>query len=261
MYTPSPIGKKSRLKRIIRGGRTIIFAYDHGLERGPMDMPPHSRGAARLLDEIISEGVDAVLLTPGLAAATADIWVGRTSLVLKITGRTRLRPQNERLMQTLIASVEEAIRLDAAAVAATVYWGSPYEDQMLRQWTAIREKAHSYGIPAIQLAYPRGPAVISRYEADVVAYSVRAAAETGADIVATYFSEEKDRYGEIIEAASGTPVLMSGGVLRDKPEDFLGDVEAAVNAGAAGVLVGRNIFMRENPAEMLRMVKEKLGRS
>ncbi len=258
-WSSSLVGKRLRLARLFPRKPVIVFAYDHGLERGPNDIPAWSRRPERILEEIIGEGVDAVLLTPGIARLTADTWIGRTSLIVKITGRTSLRPRDEKLLQTQLASVEEAARLGADAVAATVYWGSPYEDKMIRQWMEIREKAEQLGMPALQLAYPRGPAVVSRYDTDVVMYSVRAAAETGADIIATYFAGDRRRYPEIIAEASSTPLLMSGGPLREKKEDLLRDIEAAVKAGAAGVMIGRNIFMREKPAETLRMIKDVLS--
>ncbi len=248
------IGKTVRLNRILRDGKAVVFAFDHGFEHGPWDFTSETIDPRGLLKKIVDAGVDAVMLTPGLAYVTRDSWLGRTSLIVKVTGKTNLRPEDQKMLQSLIGTVEEAVSLGADAVAATVYWGSQYEDVMLSRWVSIKEEAERYGYPCLQLAYPRGPSIKNMYDVEVVKYGVRAAIEVGADLIKTYYTGSWDTFREVVKASSGIPVLMSGGAPRRNFMDFLRDVEDVMKAGAQGVVVGRNVFMHENPALAIRAV-------
>ena len=130
----SSVGKEVRLSRIIDSRGTLIFAFDHWLEHGPVDFPKDRLDPREILEAVVDVGVDAVMLTPGDARLFSDIWAGRTSLIVKITGKTSLRPKEDQLLQSIIGSVDDAVRLGADAVAATVYWGSPWEDVMVWNW-------------------------------------------------------------------------------------------------------------------------------
>ena len=250
------VGKRVRLSRILGGGRgALVFAFDHWLEHGPSDFPRDRLDPRTVLEAVVDAGVDAVMLTPGDARLLADVWAGRTSLIVKVTGKTNLRPDDARLVQSVIGTVEDAVALGADAVAATVYWGSPQEDVMLERWVAVREAAESYGMPALQLAYPRGPTIRDRHALDIVLYGVRAAVGVGADLVKTYYTGSRETFRVVVEAASGVPVMMSGGPRRHSPLEFLRDLADVRAAGAAGAVVGRNIFTAPDIAAMTRAAR------
>jgi len=247
------VGKKVRLGRILRDGKAVVFAFDHGVEHGPRDFPDEYVNPARILSKVV-DVVDAVMLLPGMAALTADVWAGRTALIVKVTSKTNLRPPEARLLQSPFGTVEQAVALGADAVAATVYWGSDREDSMLRTWVEVKESAEFYGLPCLQLAYPRGPAIQNRYDVEIVRYGARAAAESGADLIKTYYTGSEETFRRVVEAASGVPVLMSGGAKAKTPLDFLRVVEAVMRAGARGVVVGRNIFQSRDPRGMAEAI-------
>ncbi len=250
------VGKRVRLSRILGGGRgALVFAFDHWLEHGPSDFPRDRLDPKTVLEAVVEAGVDAVMLMPGDARLLADVWAGRTSLIVKVTGKTNLRPDDARLVQSVIGTVEDAVALGADAVAATVYWGSPLEDVMLERWVAVREAAESYGMPALQLAYPRGPTIRDRHALDIVLYGVRAAVGVGADLVKTYYTGSRETFRVVVEAASGVPVMMSGGPRRHSPLEFLRDLADVRAAGAAGAVVGRNIFTAPDIAAMTRAAR------
>ncbi len=251
----SSIGKSVRLSRILDERGTLVFAFDHWFEHGPSDFSADRLDPRTILEKVVGAGVDAVMLTPGDARLFADIWAGRTALIVKVTGKTSLRPERERLLQSPIGSVEDAVRLGADAVAATVYWGSPMEDVMLERWIAIREAAEMYGLPVLQLAYPRGPSIRNRYELDIVLYGVRAAVQVGADLIKTYYTGSQASFAKVVEAASGIPVMMSGGPKREKMVDFLRDLKAVREAGAIGAVVGRNIFQSRDIERATQLCK------
>ena len=121
----SYVGKAVRLNRILRGGKAVVFAFDHGVEHGPKDFPPEHVDPKAILKKVVEAGVDAVMIMPGMAHLTHEIWANRTALIVKITGKTNLRPEEQRLLQSTFGYVEDAVALGADAVAATVYWGAP----------------------------------------------------------------------------------------------------------------------------------------
>ncbi len=255
MYPPFPyVGKYVRLRRILPDGKAVIFAFDHGVEHGPKDFPPEHVDPRVIISKVVEAGVDAIMMLPGMARITYDIWANRAALIVKVTSKTNLRPEDARLLQSVFGYVEDAVALGADAVAATVYWGSQYEDDMLRQWFMVREAAERYGLPCLQLAYPRGPAIKNMYDVEIVRYGARAAAESGADLIKTYFTGSRETFAEVVKAACGVPVLMSGGPKAPTPLDFLKHVKDVMEAGGRGVVVGRNVFQHPNPKGMMRAI-------
>ena len=248
------VGKRVRLSRILRDGKAVVFAFDHGVEHGPKDFPPEHIDPRVILKKVVDAGVDAVMLLPGMAYLTHEVWANKTALIVKVTSKTNLRPEDQRMLQSIFGYVEDAVALGADAVAATVYWGSQYEDAMLSMWFSVREAAERYGLPCLQLAYPRGPAIKNMYDVEIVKYGVRAAIESGADLIKTYYTGSKETFAEVVKVATGIPVLMSGGPAREKPIEFLKDVKNVMEAGARGVVVGRNVFQHKNPAGMIKAI-------
>ncbi|MDP8003247.1 MAG: class I fructose-bisphosphate aldolase [Caldisphaera sp.] len=250
----SNIGIRVRLGRILKDGRAVIFAFDHGLEHGPSDFPDDRLLAKTILDKVVNSGVDAIMLLPGMARLTHEIWANKVNLVVKLTGKSNIRPPQSHYLQTRLGSVEDAISMGAEAVAATVYWGSDYENDMIQEWYLIKDAADAYGMPVLQLAYPRGSTIKNRYDPEIVMYGARAAAETGADLIKTYYTGSKETFAKVVEIAQGLPVVMSGGAVRDKPIEFLQDVYNVIQAGGSGVAVGRNVFRSNNISGMVRAI-------
>jgi len=253
----SYVGKLVRISRILKSnGKAVIFAFDHGVEHGPrdFDIPENRVDPRKILKPVVEAGVDAIMMLPGMAKLTYDIWAGKTAIIVKVTSKTNLRPKDEQFKQSVFGYVEDAVALGADAVAATVYWGSPEEDAMLDLWFAIRRAAEIYGLPCLQLAYPRGPHMENWYDVEIVRYAARAAAESGADMIKIYYTGSKETFAKVVEAACGVPVLMSGGPRRERAIDFLKDVENVIAAGGRGVVVGRNVFQHPKPKEMLKAV-------
>jgi class I fructose-bisphosphate aldolase len=246
------IGKRIRLKKILRDDKALIFAFDHGVEHGPKDFPEDRIDPRKIISIAVDSGVDAIMTTLGIASLTYDIWGGKIPMIIKLTGKTSLRPEKERLLQSVFGYVRDAVAIGADAVAATVYWGSEYEDVMLDRWFSIRLTAERYGLPALQLAYPRGSAIKNMYDPEVVRYGVRAAVESGADLIKTYYTGSEESFRRVVETAAGVPILMSGGATREDPVDFLRDVKSVMRAGANGAVVGRNIFQHKDPGNMIK---------
>lgn len=235
------IGKKVRLGRILKGGKGVIFAFDHGFEHGPSDFTQEISNPRRVVGLAVESGVDALMLTRGVAQATSDLWAGRIPVIIKLTGKTSLRPPEMRMQQYRIGFVEDAVAMGADGVAGTVYWGAPDEDAMAEEFAAIVSEAESYGMPVMILAYPRGPSVIDRHDEYIVKYASRASVEMGADIIKTHYTGSTESFRRVVESVP-VPVLMSGGAKTEDPKEFLRTVRSVMDAGGAGVVVGRNVF-------------------
>jgi len=253
--TVSSVGKSIRLNRILgRGtGKAVILAMDHGIEHGPKDFPPAHMDPRVILGKIVEAGVDAIMLPKGLARLTWDVWANRTAVVIKLTGKTTLRPSEREFTQDPIGTVRDALALGADGVAATVYWGAPEEDRMLAQFTSIGAECELYGMPLLNLAYPRGPHMQKKEDVEIVRYAARAAAEVGADLIKTYYTGSRETFAEVVKACP-VPVLMSGGAKAETPVDFLNVVKNVMDAGAAGVVVGRNVFQHEKPTAVMKAI-------
>ncbi len=161
------VGIKRRLGRFFRrDGRALIFAMDHGFEHGPTDFEEHWEhvNPRVIIKKVMRAGVDGVMMLPGIARIAGNDVRPDRGLMIKLTSKTNLRPKDAQLLQSQLGFVEDAIKLGADAIAATVYWGSPpQEDVMMRQFAEIASYAHDLGFPpVVQFAYPRGPPTSTR---------------------------------------------------------------------------------------------------
>jgi len=241
-----------------RDGRALIFAMDHGFEHGPTDFEEcwEHVNPKITIRKVVRAGIDGVMMLPGIVRIAGDEVKPSVGLMVKLTSKTNLRPKDDQLLQSQLGFVEDAVKLGADAIAATVYWGSPQEDVMMRQFAEIASYAHDLGFPVVQFAYPRGPYINERYgkkeDYRVVMYGARAAAESGADMIKTYWTGSRETFAKVVDAAAGVPVLLSGGAKTENPVDFLKVVWEVIEAGGAGAVVGRNIFQRENPEPFIK---------
>ncbi|MGQ9760226.1 MAG: 2-amino-3,7-dideoxy-D-threo-hept-6-ulosonate synthase [Candidatus Methanomethylicaceae archaeon] len=241
----SSIGKKVKLGRIMKNGRAVIFAFDHGFEHGPSDFPEGRESPRAILDLAVKAGFNAIMTTKGIARATHDLWAGKIPLILKVTGKTSIRPPEQRFFQYGIGNVREAVALGAEGVAATVYWGAPQEEVMAERFSSLVAECDMLGMPIMMLSYPRGPNMSDWYNVEIVRYACRASAELGADLIKTYYTGSAETFRKVVEVTQ-VPVLMSGGSKAKEELEFLKTVENVMVAGGAGVVVGRNVFQSKN---------------
>ena len=195
-------------------------------------------------------------------------------LILKLNGKTGIPPDTQ-AFSSLTGTVEDAVRLGADAVGYTVYVGSPAQDRDFLQFVEVRRAAERLGMPVIVWAYPRGEFVAKKGGRDslyAVDYAARVALELGADVVKVNYpvASEKDAespppyntlhlspseaFRKVVESAGRALVLVSGGEKVDD-EDLLGKVRSSMDAGATGIIFGRNMWQRPK-AEALRLTRE-----
>jgi len=252
----SEIGKKLRLDRIIdrKTGKTVIIAFDHGFEHGPADFPPKVLDPKAVVRAAAQGGANGIMMHKGVAKYTAEEWVGKIPLVLKITGRTRLMPE-ELAIQAHVASVEDAVSLGADGVAITIYVGSSNEPKMLEDFGRVEARCRQLGMPILALMYPGGPGIKDRYKVEYVKYAARLGAELGVDIVKTYYTGSADTFREVVKACH-LPVAAAGGPRKETAEEALEMVKEVMEAGAIGVTIGRNVWGHPDPVGMTRAIRK-----
>lgn len=271
-------GKRARLRRMLYlhgagNGTAMFLPYDQGLEHGPRDFfdRPKAADPGYIVRLAVEGGFNGVVLQIGNARKFFWEYAGEVPLILKLNGKTEI-PADDEPLSPLNATVEEAVSLGADAVGYTLYVGSPRQAEDFAQFRVIRQDAERLGMPVIMWAYPRGTAVQGKGGRDsfyAVDYAARVAAELGADMVKVTWPEpvrtgvrsEYDRDFEIgemlssiVTSAGRAPVLLSGGA-RTEPTEILTKAVQAMDAGATGMIFGRNVWQREQ-ADALRFAEQ-----
>jgi putative autoinducer-2 (AI-2) aldolase len=235
-------GMKNRLARIFRPetGRTVMLAIDHGYFQGP------TTGLERVdLDIVpIAPEADALMLTRGMLRSTIPA-THRGGIVMRASGGPSIL--KELSDERIALDVEDAARMNVHAVAVQVFVGGEHETQSIENMTRLVDAGYRYGIPVL------GVTAVGREltrDARYLGLATRICAELGAQLVKTYYCEEGF---ERVTAGCPVPIVMAGGKKLPEPE-ALEMAYRAVQEGAAGVDMGRNIFQSEAPAAMLRAV-------
>ncbi len=235
-------GMKARLGRLFnpKSGRTVMLAFDHGYFQGP------TTGLERIDISIapLMPYADVLMCTRGIARSVVDPELGKPLALRMSAGQSIL---TELSNEYIAVEIEEAIRLNAYALAAQIYIGSPHEHQSIKNVTKLIDEGMRYGIPTLAVT---GVGAEMARDARYFGLATRIAAEIGSHYVKTYFVEEGF---EKVAAACPVPIVIAGG--QKIPElDALNMAYRAIDQGAAGVDMGRNIFQSDAPVAMIQAV-------
>ena len=242
--TPLNIGKERRLTRIFQAdNRTVIVPMDHGVSVGPIKGIENMQ---TILNKLNEGGADAVVLHKGLAKR---VDAGKAGLIVHLSAISNLTPNCNNKVQ--VCTVAEAIRIGADAVSVHVNVGADHEQKMLKVLGKVADECDLYGMPLLAMMYPRGPNIKNEHAVDAVAHAARLGAELGADIIKTNYTGTVDSFKTVIEGCP-VPVIIAGGPKAKTPLDILQTTYESMQAGAAGLSIGRNVFQHENPAAMVR---------
>ena len=236
-------GMKNRLARIFnpKSGRTVMLAIDHGYFQGP------TTGLERIDLNILPlvPHADTLMLTRGILRSIVPPSTTQ-SIVLRVSGGTSIL--KELSNEDIAVDIEDSIRLNVCAMAVQVFIGGEYEKESIINMTRMVDQGTRYGIPTLAVtAVGKDMARDARY----FRLATRICAELGAHYIKTYYIEEGF---ETVTSSCPVPIVMAGG--KKIPEkDALRMAYNAVNQGAAGVDMGRNIFQSEDPVAMIQAVK------
>ena len=247
------VGKTMRLKRVIDpAGVSVICALDHGMT-SPTFLEPLAEIATRTT-EAVAGGANVIMMSKGMIELAVDAFSPTTSLALLLSASAN--PGEARPQVVQVAEVEEAARLGADAVVLFTALGGDTEAGMIQTLAGVAKESARLGVPLIAEAefpttYASVKELTERYGFEYLRRSVRLCAELGADIVKTNWPGDEDAFGRLVDAVKGIPVVLAGGS-RVEDAELLRRMECAMQAGAIGCSVGRNIFMHRSPAAITR---------
>ena len=235
-------GMQNRLARIFNpaSGRTVMLAFDHGYFQGP------TTGLERIDLTIVPliPHADVLMCTRGSLRSVIPP-SATNAVVLRCSGGQSILTELSR--EVIAVDIEDALRLNAAAITTQIYIGAEYEHQSIKNLIQLIDTGNRYGIPTMAVT---GVGAEMKRDARYFGLATRIAAELGAHYVKSYFVEEGF---ERVCAGCPVPIVIAGG--KKLPElDALTMAYKAIDQGAAGVDMGRNIFQSDDPVAMIQAV-------
>ena len=236
-------GMQSRLARIFnpQDNKTVMLAFDHGYFQGP------TTGLERIDINIapLFEHTDVLMCTRGILRAQVPVATNKP-VVLRASGANSIL--TELSNEAVAVAMDDAVRLNVSAVAAQVYIGTEHEHQSIKNIIKMVDAGMRVGMPVMAVTgVGKDMARDQRY----FSLASRIAAEMGANIIKTYFVEEGF---ERITAGCPVPIVIAGG--KKLPENEALDMcFRAIDQGASGVDMGRNIFQSEDPVAMMKAIR------
>ncbi len=239
-------GKKNRLRKIVQqeDNRVLMLAIDHGYFMGPT----HGMEKPRVAIHELLPHIDSLMLSPGILKTDVDPDQDLAFVLRASGGNSVLDPDIDD--EELILSAKEAVRLNASAIAISVYIGTEHQHQTLLTLAEAINEAAEYDLPVLGVTAV-GKKLKDKKEKRYLALASRIVAEYGADIVKTYYC---DGFSEVV-AKCPVPIVIAGGPKLETYEDVLNLTYKALQEGAVGVDMGRNIWQSEHPAAILQGVK------
>lgn len=224
-------------------GKTFILAMDHGSN---FSVLPAMKHTSKLIHDLALAGADAFLSTVGMADKFADSFCGK-GIILRIDGGVSFLGDHTKPTQVLVHA-EDALRLGADSVIAMSFPGSRFEHEILSDFERAVLDCHRWGLPVTGEALPRGfEKADDARTPENITFACRQAVEMGADIIKTNYTGDMESFHELTESVYA-PVVILGGAKKVPERELLQEIHDALEAGAAGIAMGRNIWGHENPA-------------
>lgn len=237
MFNNYSFGKKNRLSKIVmEDGKALMLAIDHGYFMGAahgMEMP-------KIQIEKLIPHIDSLMLSPGALTSQIDSDFDK-GIVLRASGGNTIL-ENDIDNEGLILTAKNAIKLNAAAIAVSIFVGAQHSHQTILNLTDAINDASEYDLPVLGVTAV-GKALKDKKEKRYLTHASRLAAELGADIVKTYYCEG---FEEVVKKTT-VPIIVAGGPKLDSYKDVLELCYNSIQCGAIGVDMGRNIWQSDYP--------------
>ncbi|MFH1394759.1 MAG: 3-hydroxy-5-phosphonooxypentane-2,4-dione thiolase [Candidatus Omnitrophota bacterium] len=231
-------GMKNRLNQLFgQDGNCFFLPIDHGYFQGPTRCLEKPGETIRPLLQYC----DALFVTRGVLRASVEPMCGKP-IILRVSGGTSVVGK-DLANEILTTSIEEILRLNASAVGVSVFIGSDYEKETLKNLSKLVNRCENYGIPV--MAVTAVGKEMEKREARYLALCCRIAAELGARVVKTYWCE-KD-FDKVINGCP-VPVVMAGGPKCETEKQVFEFVYDGMQKGARGINLGRNVWQSPNPS-------------
>ncbi len=253
-------GAELRLGQLFdrESGRSFITAFDHGTN---LRVPPEAGKPLEVVENIVAGEPDGVLISPGLLKQAYRLFAFRGAPVPVLRADwTILDERMEDIGEhyRVICSPREAAALGAGAMVMYLIMG-PEEGTMFadnaRAIAGAAHEARRVGLPLIVEATLWGSRMSDKKDPDLLAYCCRIAVELGADAIKTEYTGDPETMAAVIEECP-VPVLTLGGAKGGSEEDVLENARGAIEAGARGLIFGRNVWQADDPAKMSASLRE-----
>ena len=237
-------GMKNRMAQLIQAdGHCLFLPVDHGYFQGPTKKLEEPRKTI----EPLLPYADALFITRGVLRSSVDPDKSKP-IILRVSGGTSMVGK-DLANEGITTSMEEAIRLNVAAVGLSIFVGTDYERESLLNLAKLVDEGEKYGIPV--MAVTAVGRELEKRDARFLALSSRIAAELGARVVKTYWCEDFER----VTGGCPVPVAMAGGPQVATELEVFAFVYDGMQKGAIGVNLGRNIWQNDFPVAMIRAIR------
>ncbi len=242
-------GMQRRLNKIIRKstGRSLVIAVDHGMALGAMTGIVNIR---KTIDDLDATGlIDCWLMTKGIYSKAFDP-EGDPGVILRASGGATIAGP-ELVNEGLTATVEEALRLGVDCVATSAFVGSDFEHETLINMAALSTQCRKWDVPMLGVIGLGKTNEDKKKDPKFIALGARVGVEHGADIIKTYYTETD--FDKVV-AGCPVPVLIAGGPKCETDLDTLKMIHGALQGGASGIVMGRNVWKSPSSVALLYAV-------
>ncbi len=236
-------GMKNRLSQLIPNGRCFFLPIDHGYFQGPtrcLEKPGETI-------KPLLPYCDALFVTRGVLRSAVDP-ANTKPIILRVSGGTSMVGK-DLANEVITTSIEEIIRLNAAAVGVSVFIGSDYEKQTLANLSQLVNQCENYGIPV--MAVTAVGKELEKRDARYLGLCCRIAAELGARIVKTYWCKDFDK----VVKGCPVPVVMAGGPKCETEHEVFEFVYDGMQKGSIGINLGRNVWQNPHPVAVAKALQ------
>ena len=231
-------GLDARLDRISTDGSYFVVPMDHGITMGAVT---GLKDIESTIDGVTRGGADAVLTQKGIAPRVHPN-KNEQGYIVHLNASTTIGPDEDD--KRMSGTVEEAVRAGADAVSLHINVGSTHEPKQLEDLARVTDEAARLGIPVLAMAYARGKGIDST-DPESLGHAVRFAEELGADVVKTGYSGDAESFEHVVESTR-LPVVIAGGS-KGTNRETIEAVRGTMDAGGAGVSMGRSVFQHDDP--------------
>ena len=214
---------------------------DHGVTAGPIE---GLVDLSKAVDMVAEGGANAVIGHIGLPRYGHRHHGKDIGLILHLSASTMLSSRPNK--KVLVNTVENALRMGADGVSIHINIGDAEEPEMLQDFGTVAVECAYWGMPLVAMMYPRGSMISDEKDVEAVKIAARIGAELGADFVKTNYTGDPDSFAQVVEGCPA-PVLIAGGSKLNDEEIFK-TIEEAMQAGAKGISIGRNVFQHKTPS-------------
>ncbi|MCC6148076.1 MAG: fructose-bisphosphate aldolase [Anaerolineaceae bacterium] len=242
------VGKLRRLSRLFTGEkhRCLLSPLDHGGWLGPVKGLNRPR---QIVEQVISGGANALLISPGFYRAVAPVVPSHTAIVLRVSMTAGLSEKGTQ--ETPVATLETALAMDADAVAVSVFFGRDGDIEIYKWLGGLIDACRAFEMPVVAEMMP--PEVRS-FDATAIAHAARIGMEIGADVIKTNYCGDREAFGEMVQSVP-LPIIIAGGPSTGNVTT-VELVQDAIAAGAAGVAIGRRVWQSDDPAVATRQIAD-----